>query len=224
MKKIVSIALLIMLIISFYQINSMYALYNTKIENEIEQQIGRFNIKINGSASQEITLTDEYIKDAPVKEGTDKQVIDGKIAPGKRMYFEIILDSSDTDVSIKYQCVVATVVAVNNKNININLQGIEESYVKDSGEVLNTTLEQYSYLKEYEKLHSNKDNVYQCIFPLKLINEGWKKSLKIYFNWINDEEQNENDTQIGTNSNANIEIPVIMTFEQYTGGTNENIS
>ena len=140
------------------------------------------------------------------------------------MYFEIILDPSDTDVSIKYQCVVATVVAVNNKNININLQGIEESYVKDSGEVLNTTLEQYSYLKEYEKLHSNKDNVYQCIFPLKLINEGWKKSLKIYFNWINDEEQNENDTQIGTNSNANIEIPVTMTFEQYTGGTNENIS
>ena len=60
--------------------------------------------------------------------------------------------------------------------------------------------------------------------PLKLINEGWKKSLKIYFNWINDEEQNENDTQIGTNSNANIEIPVTMTFEQYTGGTNENIS
>ena len=119
---------------------------------------------------------------------------------------------------------VSTVVAVNNKNININLQGIEESYVKDSGEVLNTTLEQYSYLKEYEKLHSNKDNVYQCIFPLKLINEGWKKSLKIYFNWINDEEQNENDTQIGTNSNANIEIPVTMTFEQYTGGTNENIS
>ena len=140
------------------------------------------------------------------------------------MYFEIILDPSDTDVSIKYQCVVSTVVAVNNKNININLQGIEESYVKDSGEVLNTTLEQYSYLKEYEKLHSNKDNVYQCIFPLKLINEGWKKSLKIYFNWINDEEQNENDTQIGTNSNANIEIPVTMTFEQYTGGTNENIS
>ena len=62
MKKIVSIALLIMLIISFYQINSMYALYNTKIENEIEQQIGRFNIKINDNASQEITLTDEYIK------------------------------------------------------------------------------------------------------------------------------------------------------------------
>ena len=52
MKKIVSIALLIMLIISFYQINSMYALYNTKIENEIEQQIGRFNIKINDNASQ----------------------------------------------------------------------------------------------------------------------------------------------------------------------------
>ena len=208
MKKIVSIALLIMLIISFYQINSMYALYNTKIENEIEQQIGRFNIKINDNASQEITLTDEYIKDAP----------------GKRMYFEIILDPSDTDVSIKYQCMVATVVSVDNKNININLQGIEESYVKDSGEVLNTTLEQYSYLKEYEKLHSNKDNVYQCIFPLKLINEGWKKSLKIYFNWINDEEQNENDTQIGTNLDANIEIPVTMTFEQYTGGTNENIS
>ena len=66
-----------MLIISFYQINSMYALYNTKIENEIEQQIGRFNIKINGSASQEITLTDEYIKDAPVKEGTDKTVVCG---------------------------------------------------------------------------------------------------------------------------------------------------
>ena len=140
------------------------------------------------------------------------------------MYFEIILDPSDTDVSIKYQCMVATVVSVDNKNININLQGIEESYVKDSGEVLNTTLEQYSYLKEYEKLHSNKDNLYQGIFPLKLINEGWKKSLKIYFNWINDEEQNEKDTQIGTNSNANIEIPVTMTFEQYTGGTNENIS
>lgn len=223
MKKIISIALLIMIIISIYQINSMYALYNTQIENEVEQQIGRFNIKINGEDSQQIVLTDEYIKDAPVKEGTETQVIEGKIAPGKKMYFEIILDPTDTDVSIKYQCMLATVVSINKKNIYLYLDGIDESYVKDSGEILDTTLEEYSYISEYEKLHSNADNIYQCVFPLKLINEGWKKSLKIYFTWINDEEQNEKDTEIGTNSDANIEIPVTMTFEQYTGGSNENI-
>lgn len=224
MRKIILIALLIMIIISIYQINSMYALYNTKIENEVEQQIGRFNIKINDKDSQDIILTDDYIKDVPVKEGTESKVQEGKIAPGKRMYFEIVLDPTDTDVSIKYECMISPVISINNKNVNLQLEGVEESYIKDTGEVLNTTLEQYSYLSEYEKLHNIDNNIYQCTIPLKLINEGWKKSLKIYFSWVNDEMQNENDAQIGTKSDANIEIPVTMTFEQYTGGTNENIS
>ena len=55
MKKILIIIFLIMIIISTYQINSMYALYKTEVSGDYEQQLGIWYIKVNESTEQSIT-------------------------------------------------------------------------------------------------------------------------------------------------------------------------
>ena len=47
MKKLLTILLLIMLIISLFKISSMYALYKEKIQGEYSTLLGAWTIKVN---------------------------------------------------------------------------------------------------------------------------------------------------------------------------------
>ena len=49
MKKILSILLVIMLIITFVQIRNMYALYKDELSGEYETSLGKWNVKVNGT-------------------------------------------------------------------------------------------------------------------------------------------------------------------------------
>lgn len=224
MKKILIVLLLIMIIISTYQINSMFALYKSEISGEYEQLLGIWHIKVNDSTEQSIILTDDYFR---FPEANVEHTADGKLAPGREICFEILLDPSYkdstgttqyTDVTIAYQMSIASKIATNYGTIDINTLRIEESYVKNTGETLDTNNEKYKWLQEYEKNHSLEKNVYKCVFPLGLINEGWKKKILVYFEWKNldSTSRNENDTNIGNQNDLRINIPVNIKFEQYS--------
>ena len=46
----------------------------------------------------------------------------------------------------------------------------------------------------------------------------YEEVITFYVDWLNDEDQNENDTKIGTKSaDPKLEIPIEITFEQYNG-------
>ena len=49
MKKLLTILVLIMLIISFFQITSMYALYREQLQDEYSTLLGLWTIKVNES-------------------------------------------------------------------------------------------------------------------------------------------------------------------------------
>ena len=103
MKKLLTILVLIMLIISLFQIANMYALYKDQLQSDYANLLGVWAIKVNGvdisSGGQNLTfeMTEDNLKYMDFA-----NVKDGKIAPGRQACFEIIIDPTNTDVSILY--------------------------------------------------------------------------------------------------------------------------
>ena len=56
---------------------------------------------------------------------------------------------------------------------------------------------------------------------MEKINTNYLDVVEIFFSWENIEENNEEDTKIGTVYNSNLNIPISVTFSQYLGETIE---
>ncbi len=213
MKKILTILLLIMLIISLFQITNMYALYKEKIEGNYSNLLGVWSIKVNGvdissgGEKQTFDMSEDnltYLDSATVKTG--------KFAPGTQACFEVVIDPTNTDVSILY---TLDIKLSSIKEAKLTLVKVENYFQKDgetdkiTNEDVNTGVESHT-----------------AIIPIGKINKSYKNHIKMYFEWINLEENNENDSIIGsTEDGGKITIPLEINLKQYTGEgiTNETI-
>lgn len=204
MKKLLTILLLIMLIISFFQITNMYALYKEQLQGDYTNLLGVWAIKVNGvdisSGSQNLTFTMtednlQYLESANVKEN--------KMAPGTQACFEIIIDPTNTDVSILY-------------TLDIKLSRVTEA------KMTLVRVENY-FQKQDETEQITNETVYtgeeshKAVIPIGKINEQYINHVKLYFEWTNAEERNEKDSEIGTTESAKISIPLEINLKQYTG-------
>ena len=107
MKKILSILLVIMLIITFVQIRNMYALYKDELSGEYETSLGKWNVKVNGTDIVspgdvvEFQMTDKNVR----YEETGGHILAGSnvIAPGTEAFFDILIDTQGTEVAVKYE-------------------------------------------------------------------------------------------------------------------------
>ena len=204
MKKLLTVLVLIMLIISFFQITKMYALYKERIDGEYSTLLGAWEIKVNET---DITSNGQ-VETFTVAENqlgyVDSEYIQaGKIAPGGQAYFDIIIDPSNTDVSIVYK-----IEAALNDAVPANFEIINaESYLKKDGETDQITNDT-NYIGQ---------NSYTSVIPVTQINEGYKNYVRLYFEWTNVEANNETDSALAETENATISVPLKITFEQYTG-------
>ena len=204
MKKLLTILLLIMLIISFFQIANTYALYKEQLQGSYTNLLGVWAIKVNGvdisSGSQNLTFTMtednlQYLESANVKEN--------KMAPGTQACFEIIIDPTNTDVSILY-------------TLDIKLSRVTEA------KMTLVKVENY-FQKQDETEQITNETVYtgeeshKAVIPIGKINEQYINHVKLYFEWTNVEERNEKDSEIGTTESAKISIPLEINLKQYTG-------
>lgn len=216
MKKLLTILILIMLIISFFQITSMYALYKEQIQGEYNTLIGAWKIKINEtdvttggqvenfiiSGNQLVSQSSEYVQT-------------GKIAPNGETYFDIIIDPSNTDVSIIYTMDVDKAgIHIADTDTDIDLTDVIKFVGFDS------------YFGQGEDGQTNKvendtaimeENKYTALIPIDKINAGYKNYIRLYFRWENVETNNEKDSEIGSIENAKISIPLQINLKQYTG-------
>ena len=206
MKKLLTILVLIMLIISLFQIARMYAIYKDQLQGDYTNLLGVWSIKVNdtditsGSDNLTFNMTEEnltYIDSSHVKSQ--------KMAPGTQAYFDIVIDPTNTDVSIIY-------------TLNMKFDEIEktkmklikvENYFKKNGET-----EQIENTDIKTTLDSHE---HQAIIPINKINDKYLDHIRLYFEWENDESNNENDTEVGSTVNAKISIPLEINFKQYTG-------
>lgn len=204
MKKLLTILVLIMLIISFFQIANMYALYKDQLQSDYTNLLGVWAIKVNGidisSGGQNLTFT---MTDDNLQYMSSANVKDGKIAPGRQACFEIIIDPTNTDVSILY-------------TLNIKLSEISEAQIDL------VRVENY-FQKEGETDQVTNQTVYtgqeshEAVIPIGTINEQYLNHIKLYLEWTNLEENNETDSTLGGTENAKITVPLEINLKQYTG-------
>lgn len=205
MKKLLTILVLIMLIISFFQIANMYALYKEELQDNYTNLLGVWAIKVNGvdisSGGESLTfnMTEDhlqYLNSSTVK--------DGKFAPGEQACFEIIIDPTDTDVSILYQLDIklSSIEEANLKLVKV------ENYFQKNGETTQVT---------NDKVETGVES-HTAVIPLDMINEKYMNHVKLYFEWENLEENNATDSELGsTDGGAKISVPLEINLKQYTG-------
>jgi len=221
MKKLLTILVLIMLIISFFQITSMYALYKERIQGEYSTLLGVWAIKVNGSdissGGQDLTFT---ISDDQLQYVNSQYIEAGKIAPNGQAYFDIVIDPStiytdaeDTehtvynDVSIIYKIDVNSITD-ETAPATIELISVENYFGQGTDGQTNKTTNNDVY----------KDgNSYTSIIPVNLITQGYKNYVRLYFKWINVEDNNTTDSALAENVGATLGIPLQINLKQYTG-------
>ena len=206
MKKLLRILVLIMLIITLFQIASMYALYRDQLEGEYTSLLGVWSIKVNesdlssGGENLTFNMTEDnltYIDSEHVKSQ--------KLAPGTQAYFEIIIDPTNTDVSVLYTLNIKLedVTTAQLKLVNV------ENYFQKPGET-----EQFTNDEIYT---NNETSEHEAVIPLTRINDKHLNHIRLYFEWENVEENNASDSELGQTENAKISIPLEINLKQYTG-------
>ena len=206
MKKLLTILVLIMLIISFFQITIMYALYKEQLEGEYSTLLGVWAIKVNetdiSSGGQDLRFN---ITDSQLGYVESNYIQAGKIAPGGQSYFDIVIDPTNTDVSIIYQLNVGSDTEV---GANVELVSVENYFGQGEDGQTNKTTNDETY---------TNGNLYTSVIPIDMITGGYKNYIRIYFEWINDEAKNQTDSTLAETDAPKISIPLEINLKQYTG-------
>ena len=206
MKKLLRILVLIMLIITLFQIANIYALYKDQLEGEYTSLLGVWSIKVNETdvSSGEKNLTFNMTEDNLTYVNSD-HVKSQKLAPGAQAYFEIIIDPTNTDVSVLYTLHIKLEDVTEAKLKLVNI----ENYFQKPGET--------EQLTNDEVYTDSEINEHEAIIPLARINDQYLNHIRLYFEWENVEENNASDSALGQTENAKINIPLEMNLKQYTG-------
>lgn len=190
------VTLIILLSLSSYYYFT-YAKYITSINSDTEINVAKWNIKLNNqNISSETQMTNII---TPIFEGTE-HIAEGIIAPTAEGYFDLVLDATDTDVSLKYE-----ITTSNNEDSSVT-DLIISGYSINNGERQNIeATEDNSNLKIENNILKNDTN--------KIVN------LRVYIKWNDDAENgatmtNADDTNATKEGNntaiINVNVRVIQ--------------
>lgn len=200
MKKnkniIIFLVLLSMCVIAIlvYKIISIYAVFHSNVGAKAEFRNGAWNIDVNGKKITTGVQTDFTIDQITVAE--DQHTMPGKISPGLSGNFKIVINPKDTNVSIRYDI---TLNQDELKSSNVKISSVEE---KNNG----------------AKLIKIAENEYTGIITLQDIQKNVIHEIEMNVEWLDDEQNNESDTLLGTNRDKRqFEIPVTFHATQYLG-------
>lgn len=169
-----------------------YALFESQRQNTSELEIAKWEIKVNDdllSGSASTFTVNSFTW------STSQYVKEGKAAPGIDGYFDIEIDPNDSDTSIRYD------VTFDFSNLDSDQFTITE--IKEVNDK--------SIVRTGEYTYSN-------IIPLEDIEDGETDTIRVYIEWINDENNNEKDSDLGKVLNNQLMIPVSVDVTQYITG------
>ena len=155
----------------------MYALYKDQLEGEYTSSLGVWSIKVNESdiSSGDENLTFNMTEDNLTYIDSE-HVKSQKLAPGTQAYFDIVIDPTNTDVSILYTLTIKLEAVTTAKLKLVNV----ENWFEKSGET--------EQVINDEVYTNNETNEHEAIIPLTRINEKYT----VPINW-NDNEIYLND-------------------------------
>ena len=186
-KKILYLLFISFVLITTYEVMDAYGLFESKNKLVVNQNVARWKILINGS---NITEEDFVINSINV-EGNEN-VLNGKLAPGVRGYFDVEIDPK-ADTSIVY-------------SISFDFSQISDSFIVENIEETTSG-----------NLIRTDEATYAKVITRKEIKENKKNNVRVYLKWENKEDNNATDSKIGLTENNYINIPVSVSAMQYFG-------
>lgn len=188
-SKILYITCAIMIFVTIYEITNTYGLFESNINMDVDSKLATWNILINDTniGKSETFTIDNFISEE------DSTVASGKIAPGNSGYFNINIDPSTTQVSIRY-------------DLTFDFSKLDNLFTITKVEEKNG----YNLIK-------TGPNTYSNVITLNEIKENKTNNIRVHIKWDNNEENNDKDTEIGMTENNTLNIPVSITVLQYSG-------
>lgn len=192
-KTILIIVLLICVIALALTILITYALFESNVSANVSVEKATWKIIINNTDVTNQNTKNFVIDKVNIVGNTHTE--NGKLAPGTSGNFNILIDPSNTDVSVKYE---VTFDLTNLDKTKIQIESIDETILE-------------------KELIKTGNNTYTGIITLDEINRGVKNEIRVNLKWQEDETTNKEDTQMGSIINNSIEIPVSIKVSQYLG-------
>lgn len=189
-----------------------YSKYRSNVTGQASADVAKWNITVNGcnvvspdtsnnECFESIVNDDESVtilrnfKITEFTYGNEElnNVTRDKIAPGSTGSFTIKIKPNDAEVSIKY-------------TINSYIADMDYSlkyYIKGPNDSTRMEMPESGYVGYINYQDGN---------------QNYEEVITFYVDWINDENENERDTIIGTkDTDPKLDIPVEIIFEQYNG-------
>lgn len=193
MKKVLMVITPLFFLMTIYLIADTYSLFESNHVTTSNVDIAKWQVKINDDAINGATST--FTVDVINWEGTE-YVLDGKVAPGMNGYFDIVIDPNDSQVSIKY-------------DVSFDFEVLSENqFVINDIEEING-----------RELIRTDENTYTGVILLDEILDGETSTVRVDLSWVNNDENNESDSLLGSSHGNVLNIPVIVTLWQYDNET-----
>lgn len=193
LKKILILLMLGVLILLIYKAISIYAVFHSELEANVKLENGVWNIIVNGT---DITKgTDIEFEIDQITTTENSHVKPGKLAPGLSGSFEIAINPENTNVSVRY-------------DITLNQEELGESSLK---------IKSIKEIAQNYQLIETEENTYTGIISLDEIKNGINHKIKMEVEWLEEGASNEADTNLGTSSTRELQIPIIVHAIQYLG-------
>ena len=196
-KKVIAFLVLLsicILALLIYKLISIYAIFQSNVEAGVKFKNGVWNINVNGTKITTGIQTDFVIDKITIDE--DEHTMPGKISPGLSGNFKILINPENTNVSIKYD-IILNEEALENSSLKI----ISIKEIANGAELIKTA-----------------ENIYSGVLTVQNIQNGISHEIEMSVEWLDEEQNNESDTKIGTNKeNKQFQIPITFHAIQYSG-------
>jgi len=191
MKKLVILTFFAIMMFSLI-LGSTYGIFESNLEQSSNIDVAAWEITVNDlSVTNEVNTFD--IGDI-IWEGSEN-VKSGKVAPGMKGYFDIVINPNKTDVSFRYD-IIYDIDYLSNINKAFKVTKIEEL----NGNPLILT-DKYSYTN---------------IIDIDEIKKGTTHTIRTHVKWEDISDNGDNDYLSGT-SDISFEIPITVNIVQYLG-------
>ncbi len=185
---------LCILMLLIYKVINIYAVFQSNVEASVKFENGIWNINLNGTKISTGVQTDFVIDNMTVED--DEHTMPGKISPGLSGNFKILINPENTNVSIKYD-IILNEEALENSSLKI----ISIKEIANGAELIKTA-----------------ENIYSGVLTVQDIQNGISHEIEMSVEWLDEEQNDESDTKIGTNKeNKQFQIPITFHAIQYSG-------
>lgn len=204
-KKIKLIIFILILILLVVILRSTFSKYVNTATAVINEDVGKWVIKLNNTDITTEAVSTKFNMDQVYWDWENSPHVKyPNVAPGMKGYFDIVIDPTDTDVSIEYTIEIDDSL-VSSPDINLKITDIQEINGKEV--VVNPNPngpEVVDRIKKLAEIQSENEN-------------ERLDTIRIFIEWENNEDNNETDSEIGKVAGNIISLPITVDVIQYTG-------